>query len=163
MTETDTTARLGDVQRAILAYLATAPAGFGGTLVWAPGHAELREHGEPNGVTIERIATAVYRLTAPPSPSQIRSVQRTVARLAELGLVSRWQSWLRMRARTTSLGYVATMPEPGLFVAYANWRCEHIERRDREWRQWQESREAALRKLDDVSAVRALIGGEEPQ
>jgi hypothetical protein len=161
--ETNTTARLGRIERGILAHLATGPAGFDGCIVWSPGDKELLEHGEPYGVTIREITDAVYQLSEPPSQAQTRAVQRAIARLDVLGLIDRWYSVRRFRdkPRTTTLGFEAPMPETALFVAYANWRCKHIERRDREneeHRALTEALTAAAAKLDPVAALRFSLG-----
>lgn len=117
---------LGRVQRDILDYLATAPAGFGGPLVRA-ANGDLTKHGPPYGVLIADIAESVY--SGKPTVPQTRAVQRAVRRLEQLGHVDCWHGWTgRLERRyTTALGFDGNVPVSALYIA-ARWECEHLER-----------------------------------
>lgn len=124
--ETNTTG-MGRVEKRIVRYLSTAPAGFAGAVGSSEG--ETLEHGEPCGVTLDAVARVVYETEAP-TAAQTRAVQRATRRLADVGVVARWHGATRFRdeTRVTSLGFLAAMPVPVVFVALATWGCGH--RRD---------------------------------
>lgn len=129
---------LGSVQRAVLRYLRTAPGGFSGS-VFAPD-GQCQEHGEPIGVTIGAIVTAVYGGS---TPARLRMAQRAARQLESRGLADCWHGVVGELPRqlTDYRGghHMSARPVPGLYVA-ARWDCPHV----REWRASQaESRPAA--------------------
>ena len=119
---------LGRVQRRILDYLATNPAGFGGTTVRDMESGEFFKHGPPRGVTTRDIARHVYGVTEPSAP-QLRVIQRAARRLETLKRVDCWHAWSgdRERRYKNSRGkeYITTAPICSLFVAI-RWDCEHM-------------------------------------
>lgn len=124
--------KLGKTQRAILAHLATAPAGLGsrgylyrgGPLTW---------HSEPYGIRVPDISTAVYS-TQEPTTSQLRVVQRNVRRLEQLGLVDCWHACAGYVDRpyrcVNGEDYVMPQAVAALYVAL-RWKCGHLDERDR--------------------------------
>jgi hypothetical protein len=167
--ETNTTG-LGCTERRIINYLRTGPGGFGGGRLYSGASGELLEHDEPDGVTIADITQHVYSSKSP-TPAQTRTVQRATARLADIGLVIRWHSFtgFRDKPHKTPNGFETHMPVPALFVALADWRCPHIERRDEQQRQYaeleqqrREAEEAERRRLfdDPITALQHLFGNK---
>jgi hypothetical protein len=135
---------LGKTQRAIVAFLATCPAGFDNTVTnmtdterqalhWHGRKSdygddyELAWHGRPYGVKVPTIATAAYG-SETPSPAQIRVVQRNVRRLQRLDLVDCWHGLAGFVDRPYVMGNKtdAVMPQAvsALWVAL-RWDCEH--------------------------------------
>jgi hypothetical protein len=165
---------LGKVQRAIVNYLGTAPADLsmaarsrliGDTCnAWLvargyPGDDDVHAlwHGQPYGVTVPKIAMAVYG-TSEPTPSQIRVVQRNVRRLEQLDLVCCWQACLGFVARpyTQWNGKPSIMPQPVAALAVTfKWNCQHFAEQDRLAAEWTAER---VRQMGTVDPIRALQG-----
>lgn len=114
---------LGRVQRRIVSYLGTAPAGFGGYSTDLET-GEFGWHTEPVAVTLGSITAAVYEAKES-SPAQIRAVQRAIKRLEELGLVVSFHAAITYREYDTPLGFHGTQAVPGRWVAL-KWDCEHL-------------------------------------
>lgn len=106
----------GRTQRAILAYLATAPAGFSGTRVWA-ADGTLTEHGPPYAVPVATVAREVYG-TDSPTAAQTRTVQHAVRVLERRGLVWCRHGWRGVREDGK--------PVSALYVALV-WDCAHTD------------------------------------
>lgn len=120
---------LGRTQRAVLAYLATAPYGFGDP-VFGHGPRDFSQHGVPLGTPVRAIARHVYS-TDEPSAAQVRVVQRAVRRLEVLGLAWSYHAWSgRSRPYTTRNGWMAEQPVSQLYTAL-HWECRHLSARDR--------------------------------
>lgn len=124
---------LGKIQRAILDYLATAPAGFGSIGRESKDSNRITWHGQPYGVRVPEITAAVYA-TEEPTASQIRVVQRNVRRLEQLDRVHCWHGTIRWseRRHTDYRGQETTGPRPvsGLYVAL-RWDCAHLDEQAR--------------------------------
>jgi len=154
--------KLGKTQRAILAHLETAPGSFSdymnrGENYRQPGHqyraaqgysleADLLWHGNPKGIRVPAIATAVYD-SDDPTASQIRVVQRNVRRLQELGLVDCWHGCVGYVDRpyrcVNGEDYVMPQAVAALYVAL-RWECEHLAEQDRLVAEWEAAEKARL-------------------
>lgn len=159
---------LGKTQRAIIEYLATAPAGFkcrgcghpecahpqsyhdaANAYTYDGGQDELLWHGPPHFVRLDCITRAVYA-TEQPTAAQTRIVQRNVRRLEQLGLAECKHGTARYieRPYTTWSGKPAVMDQAvhALFVALV-WDCEHLREQDRLVAEWDAARE---RRVDEL-------------
>lgn len=167
---------LGATQRAIIDHLATAPAGFDGPGYpyghqyhsvsihyreqhgWTP-EADLLWHGDPYGIRVPAIATAVYA-TEQPTPSQIRIVQRAARRLQQLGLVDCWHGCAGYVDRpyrcVNGKDYVMPQAVAALFVAL-RWDCAHKTEQARLAEEYRQARDAHWNGVDPVSALQGML------
>jgi hypothetical protein len=159
---------LGKVQRAVIEYLSTAPAGF--DYPWEdPSRWQFVQHGRPYGVPIVSICRAVYGdYLTDPTPAQIRAVQRAVRRLEQLGHVDCWHGWHHdvERRYTNYHGdkCLTTRPVSALYAAL-RWDCEHLDRHHAEQKEREDEktrRDAEFKALlsdNPLAALQSVFGG----
>lgn len=168
---------LGKIQRAIVDYLGTAPAGFDDTVhgYRGPYHGDARLaycqargwssesqvlwHSGPLLVRVSAIAAAVYRADEP-TPSQLRVVQRNVRRLEQLGLVVCRHGCAGYvdRSYTQWNGKPGVMPQAvaALFAAF-RWNCQHFAEQDRLAPEWHAEYSRTLATVNPIQALQGLM------
>lgn len=169
--------KLGKTQRAILDHLATGPGGFADYMDRGESHrhvghqyraahnyeaaADLLWHGEPKGVRVPAIASAVYG-SEDPTASQIRVVQRNVRRLEDVGLVDCWHACAGYVDRPyrciNGEDYVMPQAVAALYAAL-RWECEHLVAQDRLIAEWEAAQKARLDEMfkDPMTALQGLL------